>query len=33
MPSGNDLLNTAVAAAERAGGYLRTARVPRDPAG
>lgn len=33
MPSGNDLLNIAVAAAERAGGYLRTARVPRDPAG
>jgi myo-inositol-1(or 4)-monophosphatase len=33
MPSGNDLLNLAVAAAQRAGEYLRTATVPDDPAG
>jgi myo-inositol-1(or 4)-monophosphatase len=33
MPSGNDLLNIAVAAAERAGSYLRGAQVPADPSG
>lgn len=33
MPSGNDLLNVAVAAAQRAGAYLRTAQVPGDPSG
>lgn len=32
MPSGNDLLNIAVAAAQRAGEYLRGATVPGDPA-
>jgi myo-inositol-1(or 4)-monophosphatase len=31
MPSGNDLLNIAVTAAQRAGAYLRTATVPGDP--
>ncbi|HWA15223.1 MAG TPA: inositol monophosphatase family protein [Gemmatimonadales bacterium] len=31
MPSGNDLLNVAMAAAQRAGAYLRTAQVPDDP--
>lgn len=33
MASGNDLLNVAVTAAERAGAYLRTAEVPGDPSG
>lgn len=33
MPSGNDLLNIAVQAAQRAGSYLRTAEVPWDPSG
>jgi myo-inositol-1(or 4)-monophosphatase len=33
MPSGNDLLNIAGQAAQRAGDYLRTAQVPSDPSG
>ncbi len=33
MPSANDLLTLAVAAAERAGHYLRDAARPRDPSG
>ncbi len=33
MASGNDLLNIAGTAAQRAGAYLRTATVPSDPAG